>query len=213
MFHLHIPERQPNMASGTETQMGLPSPLVLSVNGISPRIADDVFLAPRCVVVGDVVIGPGSSVWFGAVIRGDVAPIRIGSRSNVQDCAVIHVDNGTACVVGDDVTIGHSAIVHASQIGDRVTIGMGSIVLSRCSVGDGAVIAAGAVVAEDTVVQPGALMMGIPAKEKLILEPERQDHMARNAGNYVRNAAAFRTTLTASEERRELNVDWRAHGG
>jgi carbonic anhydrase/acetyltransferase-like protein (isoleucine patch superfamily) len=213
MFHLQTPVRQPNVASGTETQTGLPSPLVLSVNGISPRIADDVYLAPGCVVVGDVEIGPGSSVWFGAVIRGDVAPIRIGSRSNVQDCAVIHVDTGTACVVGDEVTIGHSAIVHASQIGDCVTIGMGSIVLSRCTVGEGAVIAAGAVVAEDTVVQPGALMMGIPAKEKRILEPERQEQMAGNAGNYVRNAAAFRKTLKVSEEPGEMSGDRRKHGG
>jgi carbonic anhydrase/acetyltransferase-like protein (isoleucine patch superfamily) len=201
------------VSSRSETKPEMPSPLVFSVNGISPRIADEVFLAPGCVVVGDVEIGSGSSVWFGAVIRGDVAPIRIGARSNVQDGAVIHVDTGTACVVGDDVTIGHSAIVHASQIGNRVTIGMGSIVLSRCSVGDGAVIAAGAVVAEDTEVQPGALMMGIPAKEKGNLEPDRQELMARNAGNYVRNAAAFRTTLTVSKEDHALNADWRKHGG
>src|SRR5215217_7406142 len=109
----------------------LARPNILAVNGISPKIAPDVFIAPGAVVAGDVEIGPESSVWFNAVIRGDVAPIRIGARSNVQDGAVLHVDPGTPCIVGDDVTIGHGAIVHGTTIGDGTTIGMGAIVLSR----------------------------------------------------------------------------------
>jgi carbonic anhydrase/acetyltransferase-like protein (isoleucine patch superfamily) len=172
---------------------------------MTPKIAESAFLAPGCVIAGDVEIGPDSSVWFGAVMRGDVAPIRIGARSNVQDGAVLHVDTGTPCVIGDDVTIGHRAIVHGSQVGNRVTIGMGSIVLSRSVIGEGAVIAAGAVVAEDTVVQPGALMMGVPAKEKRVLEPERQERMAKNAAGYVQNARKYRSTMTLVEDGAEAS--------
>jgi carbonic anhydrase/acetyltransferase-like protein (isoleucine patch superfamily) len=184
------------VAPARESSHELPQPLVISVNGVSPRIAESAFLAPGCVVAGDVEIGPESSVWFGVAMRGDVAPIRIGARSNVQDGAVLHVDTGTPCVIGNDVTIGHRAIVHGSHVGNRVTIGMGSIVLSRSVIGEGAVIAAGAVVAEDTVVQPGALMMGVPAREKRILEPERQERMARNAAGYVQNAQRYLATMT-----------------
>ena len=118
-------------------------------NDVSPRIAPDVYLAPGSVIIGDVEIGAGSSVWFNAVIRGDVAPIRIGERSNVQDNAVLHVDTGTPCIVGDEVTIGHSAVVHATTVGDGVTIGMGAVVLSRSTIGQEAIVAAGALVAED----------------------------------------------------------------
>src|ERR671917_252674 len=126
--------------------------LLLPFDGVFPRIASGVFLAPGSVVIGDVDIGAESSVWFNAVVRGDVAPIRIGERSNVQDGAVLHVDPGTPCVVGDEVTIGHGAIVHGTNVGNGVTIGMGAIVLSRSTIGAGAVIAAGAVVPEDAVV-------------------------------------------------------------
>jgi carbonic anhydrase/acetyltransferase-like protein (isoleucine patch superfamily) len=187
----------------------LPTPLVLSVNGVTPKIAESAFLAPGCVVAGDVEIGPDSSVWFGVVMRGDVAPIRIGARTNVQDGAVLHVDTGTPCVIGDDVTIGHRAIVHGSTVGNRVLVGMGSIVLSRSTIGEGAVIAAGAVVAEDTDVQPGALMMGVPAKEKQFLEPERQDRMARNAAHYVENARRYASTMALVDG----ESDGGSHGG
>ena len=104
--------------------------LLLPFNGVFPRIASGVYLAPGSVVIGDVDIGTDSSVWFNAVIRGDVAPIRIGERSNVQDGAVLHVDPGTPCIVGDEVTIGHAAVVHGTNVGDGVTIGMGAVVLS-----------------------------------------------------------------------------------
>jgi len=173
----------------------LTPPIVLAVNGISPRIAPDVFIAPGAAVVGDVEIGPGSSVWFNAVIRGDVAPVRIGSRSNVQDGAVLHVDPNCPCIVGDDVTIGHRAIVHGTTVGNGVTVGMGSILLSRSRIGERAVVAAGAVVAEGAEVAPGALVMGVPAKEKRILDEERQLASVASAGGYVDNAGRFKETL------------------
>jgi carbonic anhydrase/acetyltransferase-like protein (isoleucine patch superfamily) len=173
---------------------------VFAVNGISPRIAPDVFIAPGAVVAGDVEIGPRSSVWFNAVIRGDVAPIRIGARSNVQDGAVLHVDPDSPCIVGDDVTIGHRAIVHGCTVGNGVTVGMGSILLSRSRIGDRAIVAAGAVVAEDAVVAPGALVMGVPAREKRILEEERQLKSVAGATGYVANAGRFKATLADVSE-------------
>lgn len=179
--------------------MTQPRGLVLTVSGKTPTIADDVFLAPGCIIAGDVVIEAGSSVWFNAVLRGDVAPVRIGKRTNIQDCSVLHVDPDAPCIVGDDVTIGHNAIVHGTTVGAGVTIAMGAIVLSRSQIGAGAVVAAGAVVGEGQVVAPGALVMGVPAKERQILTPERQAFFGRVAGHYQRNAAEFAKTLEAVE--------------
>lgn len=168
-------------------------PIVLALGDTAPEIAADVYLAPNCVVVGAVTIAAGSSVWFNATLRGDVAPIRIGQRSNVQDGAVLHVDEGTPCVIGDDVTIGHSAIVHAATVGDGVTIGMGAIVLSRSRIGDGAIVAAGAVVLEETEVPAGALVAGIPAREKRQLDEAQRAGSIENAARYVRNSARYRS--------------------
>ncbi|MER3439047.1 MAG: gamma carbonic anhydrase family protein [Chloroflexota bacterium] len=172
-----------------------PSAWVLAVNGISPRIAPDVFLAPGAVIVGDVEIGPGSSVWFNAVIRGDVAPVRIGARTNIQDGAVIHLDPDAPCTIGDDVTVGHRAVVHGTTVGNGVIIGMGSVVLSRSRVGNGVIIAAGAVVPEGMDIPDGALVAGVPATIKRMLDDERQHALIRSATGYVTNAARFRATL------------------
>ncbi len=171
--------------------------MVLSVDGLTPRIAPDVFLAPGSVVVGDVEIGPGSSVWFGAVIRGDSAPIRIGARTNVQDGAVLHVDPDAPCVVGDDVTIGHRAIVHGTTVGNLVTIGMGSIVLSRSRVWDRSIVAAGAVVPEGGEVRANTLVMGIPARERRGLSDAEVARSVHSAEHYVANGAQYRRSLTA----------------
>jgi carbonic anhydrase/acetyltransferase-like protein (isoleucine patch superfamily) len=168
---------------------------VYSLNGISPKIADDVFIAPGAIIVGDVEIGPGSSIWFNVVLRGDTEPIRIGARTNVQDGAVLHIDPGAPCIVGDDVTIGHGAIVHGARIGNRATIGMGAIVLSFATIGERAVIAAGAVVAEGAEVPDGVLAMGVPAKVRRELEPELQDRMMLGARHYVENGKRFREGL------------------
>jgi carbonic anhydrase/acetyltransferase-like protein (isoleucine patch superfamily) len=170
-------------------------PVILPFNGVWPRIADDAFIAPGSVVVGDVEIGSQASVWFHVTVRGDVAPIRIGARTNIQDASVIHVDPGAPCEIGDDVTVGHNAIVHASVVEPGVTIGMGAIVLSNCTVGAGAVIAAGAVVPEGTVVAAGTTVMGIPARDRGPLAPERKSLLDAIAEKYTRNGAAFRQTI------------------
>jgi carbonic anhydrase/acetyltransferase-like protein (isoleucine patch superfamily) len=176
--------------------------LLLPFKGVFPRIASGVYLAPGSVVIGDVEIGADSSVWFNAVIRGDVAPIRIGERSNVQDGAVLHVDTGTPCVVGNEVTIGHAATVHGTTVGDGVTIGMGAVVLSRSEIGAEAIIAAAALVPEDAVVASGLLMMGVPAREKRSLSNAERAASRENALRYVRNAAAHRLVVAGAESGR-----------
>ena len=191
------------MATGQERQPIAPvkvgaaslssaEPVVLPFNGVSPRIADDVFLAPGAAVIGDVEIGPGSTVWFNVTIRGDVAPVRIGARSNVQDGAVLHVDPGAPCVVGADVTIGHGAIVHGTTVEDGATIGMGAIVLSRSRVGAGAIVAAGALVAEGATVGEGMLAMGVPARERRPVTAEERTRMASGAARYVALGRQYR---------------------
>jgi carbonic anhydrase/acetyltransferase-like protein (isoleucine patch superfamily) len=171
--------------------------LLLPFNDVFPRVAAGVYLAPGAMVIGDVEIGEGSSIWFNAVIRGDVAPIRIGRGSNVQDNAVLHVDRGTPCIVGDDVTIGHSAVVHGTNVGDGVTVGMGAVILSRSTIGVEAIIAAQALVPEDAVVPAGALMMGVPARERRLLTGEERVASRENARRYVRNALRYRAVVSA----------------
>jgi carbonic anhydrase/acetyltransferase-like protein (isoleucine patch superfamily) len=175
---------------------------ILSFAGIWPRIAPGVYLAPGCVIIGDVEIGPNSSVWFNAVLRGDVAPMRIGQQSNIQDNAVLHLDAGTPCIVGDEVTIGHSAIVHGTSVGDGVTIGMGAVVLSRSTIGQEAIVAAAALVPEGAEIPPGMLVMGVPAREKRHLTPAERIASRENAARYVRNASLYlQEALTVRDER------------
>jgi carbonic anhydrase/acetyltransferase-like protein (isoleucine patch superfamily) len=148
-------------------------------------------------VVGDVEIGAGASVWFHVAIRGDVAPVRIGAGSNVQDGSVLHCDPDTPCLIGENVTIGHGAIVHGTTVEDGATIGMGAIVLSRARIGAGAVVAAGAVVVEGQAVAAGAMVMGVPARDRGPLDAERQALLDAIPAKYVANGARYRATIAA----------------
>lgn len=181
--------------------------MVLALDEAAPRIAADVFLAPGAVVVGDVEIGAGSSVWFHATLRGDVAPIRIGARTNVQDGAMLHADADAPCTVGDDVTIGHGAIVHGAVVGDAAMIGMGAIVLSHARIGAGAVVAAGAVVPEAMEVLPGVLVMGVPARQKRPLAATERTALLASADRYVRTAARYRAELEPVPEEGAPDAD------
>src|SRR5680860_125825 len=154
----------------------VPEPLVITVDGKTPKLSDSCFLAAGSVVTGDVEVGEDASIWFNAVLRGDVAPIRVGARSNVQDNSVLHTDPGFPCIIGEDVTIGHSAVVHGSVVGNGVTVGMGAMVLSGSEIGENAVVAAGAVVTEGAKVAAGTIVAGIPARE---LRPVRDDEQQR----------------------------------
>lgn len=161
-----------------------------------PRVAEDVFIAPHATVAGDVELGPGASVWFGTVIRGDVFPIRIGARTNVQDNSVIHVTTDKhATVVGEDVTIGHRAILHGCTVENLCLIGMGAIVMDRAVIGAGSMVAAGALVTEGTIVPPGSLVIGAPARVKRPLTDEERNHLAYSAAHYVDVARIYASRL------------------
>ena len=141
--------------------------MIRPYKGVLPRLHDSVFVDVSAQVIGDVVMGEESSVWMNAVIRGDVHWIRIGRRSNIQDNTVVHVQNGThPTTIGDDVTVGHAAIVHGCTIGHRVLVGMGAILLNGSTVGEDSIVAAGSLLTEESVFPPRSLIMGSPAKVK-----------------------------------------------
>lgn len=177
----------------------MPEARLLRLPEGEPSVDASVFRAPGSVVVGDVAIGPDSSVWYNVVIRADVAPVRIGSRTNIQDGSLLHADPGFPCIVGDDVTIGHHAIVHGAKVGSGALIGMGATVLNGAEIGEEAIVAAGAVVTEGTIVAPGTLVAGIPAREKRVLDEQGRKMGRDGAEVYVRNARRH-MRATAVEE-------------
>jgi len=158
-----------------------------------------VFVAEGATVVGDVTLEENSSVWFGAVLRGDCEAIRVGKNTNVQDACILHADPGWPCIVGEGVTIGHAAIVHGATIGNNVVVGMKSVVQNGAVVGDNCIIAVGAVVTEGTQVPPGVLVMGLPAKIKRPLTEEELAHNRLSAEHYVHNAHAFKAAREESQ--------------
>jgi carbonic anhydrase/acetyltransferase-like protein (isoleucine patch superfamily) len=154
-----------------------------------PRIAGSAWLAPGATVVGDVSIGADSSVWYGATLRGDVNAIRIGARSNLQDQCVVHVTRDRFdCELGDEVTVGHRAVVHGCRVGDGALIGIGAVVLDGARVGEEALVAAGAVVAPGFEVPKGALVVGIPARVARELDADERGLQRRRALEYVETA-------------------------
>ena len=131
---------------------------------VRPTIHESAFAAPTADIIGDVTLAAGASVWFGCVLRADIAPITVGARSNVQDLTVVHVDRGKPTRIGEDVAIGHRAIIHGCEIGDGCLIGMGAIVLSGARIGAGSIVAAGALITEGMEVPPGSLVVGLPGR-------------------------------------------------
>lgn len=166
---------------------------IQTVRGFSPQIAEDVFLAVNSVVVGDVVIGEGSSVWFSAVIRGDVNSIRIGKNVNIQDGAVLHaLYEKSVVILEDNVSIGHNAIIHGAKIEEGALIGMGAIVMDNAVVGKRSVVAAGAVVLANTVIEPDTIYAGAPAQFLKKMTPEQTAFLStRTANNYKMYASWF----------------------
>lgn len=160
--------------------------------GGEPRLAPDVYLAPGAVVVGDVEVGEASSIWFHAVLRGDINAIRVGHHTNIQDGAILHVADDFACRVGSWVTVGHGAVVHACRVGDEVLVGMRAVILDGAEVGARSIIAAGAVVTPGMVVPEGSMVMGMPARVVRPLTPSEQARLRHWAEKYVANAAYCR---------------------
>ena len=169
-------------------------PLIIPVKEVLPSFGINCYIAPNATITGDVIMGNDCSIWFNAVIRGDVNSIRLGNRVNVQDGAIIHCTYQRAgTVVGNNVSIGHNAIVHGCVIDDNVLVGMGSIVMDHAHIGSNSIIAAGAVVLENTVVEAGSIYAGVPAKKiKSIPQSMISGEINRIAENYVMYAGWYK---------------------
>ena len=166
---------------------------ILPVHNVFPKFGLNCFIAPNATIVGDVICGDDCSFWFNAVVRGDVNYIRMGNKVNVQDGAVIHCTyHKNATELGNNVSIGHNAIVHGCTVHDNVLIGMGAIVMARCVVNSNSIIAAGAVVLEGTIVEAGSIYAGVPAKKVKDISPEKiTGEIERIANNYVKYSSWF----------------------
>jgi carbonic anhydrase/acetyltransferase-like protein (isoleucine patch superfamily) len=169
-------------------------PVILPVKGVEPKFGKNCFIAPNATIVGDVIIGDDCSIWFNAVVRGDVNSIRIGNKVNIQDGAVIHCTyQKTQVYLGNNVSVGHNAIVHGCKVHDNVLIGMGAIVMDNCEIGSNTIIAAGAVVTEGTVVPSGCIFAGVPAKKvKDISQELISGEIDRIANNYLMYSSWFK---------------------
>ena len=169
--------------------------MFLSFCGKVPRNEGAAFVAPNATVQGDVILKAGSTVWYGAVLRGDDGQLIIGENSNVQDNAVIHTEKGFPCVVEDNVTVGHAAVLHGCTVKSGALIGMGAIVLNGAVVGENAIVGAGSLVAEGKTVAPGTLVVGTPARFVRNLTEEEIRTMHRNTAHYVEEARRFEAGL------------------
>jgi carbonic anhydrase/acetyltransferase-like protein (isoleucine patch superfamily) len=167
---------------------------ILPVNGIEPSLGKNTFVAPNATIVGDVICGDDCSFWFNAVVRGDVNSIRLGNKVNIQDGAVIHCTyQKTKTILGNNVSVGHNAIVHGSLVHDNVLIGMGAIIMDNCEIGSNSIIAAGAVLTEGTIVPSGCIYAGVPAKKvKDISEELISGEINRIANNYLMYSTWFK---------------------
>ncbi|MFC5802848.1 gamma carbonic anhydrase family protein [Streptomyces formicae] len=166
--------------------------LISGIGGKEPQIAPEAFTAPTSVVVGDVTMGPGASVWYHAVLRADFGPIVLGADSNVQDNCTVHVDPGFPVTVGARVSVGHNAVLHGCTVEDDVLVGMGATVLNGAHIGAGSLIAAQALVPQGMRVPPGSLVAGVPAKVKRELTDEEREGIKLNAAMYLELAKGHR---------------------
>ena len=168
--------------------------LLKSVRGHTPSYGSNCFFAENATLIGDVILGDEVSVWYHAVVRGDVNSIRIGNKVNIQDGVVIHATYETAAThIGNNVSIGHNAIVHGCTLHYNVLVGMGSIVMDHCEIGSNSIIAAGAVVTQNTIVPPGSIYAGVPARKIKEIDPDlQQNEIQRIAKNYILYASWFK---------------------
>ncbi len=163
--------------------------MILEYKGKKPKIGNNVFIAATATVIGDVEIADGVSIWYGAVLRGDLAPIKIGKNTNIQDNCTVHTDTDKPAVIGDHVTVGHNAVVHGCTVESRCLIGMNAVVLNDAHVKTGSIVASGSVVREKQTVGPYHLVTGIPAVLKKDLGKEGVDEFDRAVNIYLRLAA------------------------
>lgn len=166
-----------------------------ALDGVAPQVAETAWVADSAQVMGRVELAADSSVWFGAIVRGDTESIRIGKASNIQDGSVLHADHGKPLVVGDNVTVGHQVMLHGCTIGDGSLIGIGAVVLNGAVIGKGCIVGAGALVTEGKVFEDGSMIIGSPAKAVRSLAPEQRDALLMSAAHYVENARRFKNGL------------------
>lgn len=174
--------------------------MFVSYCGKTPRDEGAVFVAANATVLGDVVLKAGSSVWYGAVLRGDDGTLTVGENSNVQDNAVLHCDPGGSVTLGKNVTVGHCALVHGCTVGDGSLIGMHATLLNHCTVGKNCIIGAGALVPEGMDIPDGSVAVGVPARIIKTLSEEQRAHNALNAGHYVKAGAAHAQNARPAEK-------------
>ncbi|MFD4397496.1 gamma carbonic anhydrase family protein [Kitasatospora sp. NPDC058397] len=167
-------------------------PLIAAVGGKAPTVDPSAFLAPNAVVVGDVTIGSGAGVWYGAVLRGDAESITVGQDSNIQDNCTLHADPGFPLVVGERISVGHNAVLHGCVVEDDALVGMNATVLNGARIGAGSLVAAGAVVPQGMRVPPGSLVAGVPAKVRRELTEDEKAGIKANGEGYLLLAAAHR---------------------
>ena len=173
--------------------------MLRAFQGIMPKVEPSAFIEETAVVLGDVVIGAESSVWFLTIIRGDVNIIRIGARTNIQDLCVLHVTHDThPLMIGDEVTVGHRVLLHGCTIKNRVLVGMGAILMDGVVIGDDCVIGAGSLITEGTVVPPGSLVLGTPGRVKRPVTDNERVWLKQSAANYVRYAAEHRLSQSGA---------------
>ena len=169
---------------------------LVEFEGIRPTVAKTAFLAPTAALIGDVQVAEGASIWFGAVLRGDVMPLRIGARTSIQDNSTVHATGGwSSTVVGDDCVVGHNVILHGCTLGNRVLVGMGAIVMDFVEVGDDVIIGAGALVTPRTKIPSGSMVLGSPAKVRRELTDEERSSITEGAQVYVAKCHEYRTAL------------------
>ena len=166
----------------------------ITVNGVTPQVDPTAWVAENAVLTGDIVVGEHSSIWYGVVIRGDVNKIRIGNNSNIQDLTMVHGSNGGQdTIIGNNVSIGHRAIIHGCTIEDHVLIGMGAIVLDNVTVPSNTIIAAGAVVTSGTILEKGYIYAGIPARKMKVLDENKANrYIAGTSAAYIKNKELYR---------------------
>ncbi|MES1972341.1 MAG: gamma carbonic anhydrase family protein [Pseudomonadota bacterium] len=167
-----------------------------AIEGKQPVIGTDVWVAPSADVIGDAHLGNEASVWFGAVIRADNTPIIVGTRSNIQESAMLHSDPGAPLTIGADCTIGHHAVLHGCTIGDNVLIGMGATVLNRAVIGAGCIVGAGALVTEGKSFEPNSLIVGSPARVVRTLDEKSAAMLKASAQHYAEKSKAYAAGLT-----------------
>lgn len=165
--------------------------MIVEFEGKKPKISEGAFIFETAIIIGDVEVEEGVNIWYGAVLRGDIGKIIVKRNSNIQDNAVLHVDENGLCIIGENVTVGHNAIIHSANIGDNTLIGMGATILSNAKIGKNCIIGAQALVLENTTFEDNSLIVGVPAKAVRKVSKEEEVHLIEHALNYKSLAGRY----------------------